>query len=614
MAAVTPEIVAVLVVTLAALVLFATEPVRLDVTAIGIMVTLMLFEPATEPLAAVGLLSEPLSLLEKPIDGVSGFSSTATIVILSMFILSEGIRRTGFIEIVTKQVSRVGDGERRQLGGIMGIVTPISGFIGNTAAVAILIPMVNDLADESGNSPSKLLIPLSYAAMFGGTLTLIGTSSNVLASEIAAREEFLGHPFSMFQFTHVGLIISLVGGLYLLTIGRRLLPERIDPSENATEAGMSEYMTEVIVPESSSLVGRSVRELLVDTDLDVDLLHLVRGGDYLKPLGPRTIQVGDVFGVRADREMLADLVADDDLALAPEANLDGVDLAPNDETSLVELVVTRSSSLAGQTLESVGFHRRYGSPAFALRQGREVIRKRMDHSPIRHGDSLLVQATPTGVKRFNDDTDFIVGQAIDRPAFRESKIPIAVGIVVVVVLLATLKIASMMVAALTGALLMVLTGCLDPSEVYDAVQWDIIFLIAGVIPLGLAMENTGAAVLIAEMLAESARFLPPIAVLGLFYLVTALLTNIISNQASIVLMAPVAFEAAVRIGSEPTSFILAVMFAGSTAFTTPIGYQTNLLVYNPGGYRFSDYVRVGAPLQLLLAVVTTACIAVFWGV
>lgn len=613
MVTVTPDVVVILAVTFVALVLFAVEPVRIDVIAIGLMVTLLLLEPATEPIASLGVLSAPISVFDDPVQGVSGFSSTATIVILSMFILSEGIRRTGCIETVTRVAAEyTGDDERRQLGATIGIVTPVSGAIGNTAAVAILIPMVKDLASRGGNSPSKLLLPLSYASMFGGTLTLIGTSTNVVASEIAARDAFLGRGFSMFEFTHLGIIVSLVGGLYLFTVGRQRLPERVEPMD-ATTATTNEYVTDVVVPSGSALVGRSIDAVIEDTGVDAELLHLVREEEIIQSLGSQTVEPGDVIGLRTDRETLADLIDDDDLALAPETTVEGVELEPLDERPLVELVVAYGSSLTGATLNSVGFYQRYGSPAFALRQGGADIRERIDNRPIRSGDSLLVQATPAGIDRF-DDADFVVGRAIDRPTFRPSKTPIAVGIVALVVLLATVKTVPMMVAALTGALLMVLSGCLEPSEVYDAIDWEVIFLIAGVLPLGIALENTGTTALIAALVVESATYLPTIAVLGLFYLTTAVLTNIISNQASVVLMVPVAAETAVGINSEPISFIIAVMFAASTAFTTPIGYQTNLLVYDHGGYQFSDFVRVGAPLQLLLGLVSTLCIAVFWGV
>ena len=284
------------------------------------------------------------------------------------------------------------------------------------------------------------------------------------------------------------------------------------------------------------------------------------------------------------------------------------------ERSLVEVVVAPRSSLVGETLASTNFRDRYDATVLALRRGPEYIRKRMEDAELQVGDTLLVQATADSISRLNVNRDFIVAQEIERPDYRESKILLAVGIVAAVVAVAALDVLPIMVSALAGALVMVLTGVLKPPEVYDAVEWDVIFLLADVIPLGIAMEETGAANLIADLLVLSADFLPAIAVLGLFYVVTAVLTNIVSNNASVVLMIPVAAEAAAQLGANAFAFVLAVTFAASTAFMTPVGYQTNLFVYGPGGYKFTDYVRVGGPLQLLFAVVTTAGIAAIWGV
>jgi di/tricarboxylate transporter len=606
----TPSIVVVFLVILAALVLFATEPVPIDITAIGIMVALMVLEPWTEV---------------SPAEGVSGFASSATVTVLAMFILSYGVQRTGAVQILGRKIAAfTKDDEDRQLGATIGVVGSISGFINNTAAVAILMPMVTDLAHEGKTSPSKLLLPLSYASMFGGTITLIGTSTNILASDLAAR---LGaqnpevYPelgaFSMFEFTSLGILVSIVGAAYLMTVGRWLTPARIPVREDLTEEfELEEYLTEVVVTDDSPLVGRTVADALADTAFDVDLVQLIRDGQsFGEPLGQKQIQAEDIFALRTDRETLLDLTDAEGLRLLPDVDVDDEELAGEDaERSLVEVVIAPRSSLVGETLASANFRDRYDATVLALRRGPEYIRKRMDHAELQVGDTLLVQATPDSISRLNVNRDFIVAQEIDRPDYRESKIPLAVGIVGAVVTVAALNVLPIMVSALAGALVMVLTGVLKPPEVYDAVEWDVIFLLAGVIPLGIAMEETGAADLIADLLVMSAEFLPAIAVLGLFYVVTAVLTNIVSNNASVVLMIPVAAEAANQLGANAFSFVLAVTFAASTAFMTPVGYQTNLFVYGPGGYKFTDYVRVGAPLQLLFAVATTLGIAAIWGV
>jgi di/tricarboxylate transporter len=588
----------------AALVLFATEPVPIDITAIGLMVALILLGPD----GILDLTGVAVS------DGLSGFASTATITVLAMFILSDGVQRTGVVQLLgAKIVGFTRGSETRQLGATIGVVGPLSGFINNTAAVAILLPMVTDLAHEGGTSPSKLLMPLSYASMFGGTLTLSGTSTNILASELAV--EFIGRSFGMFEFTAVGLLVSAAGTIYLMTVGRYLVPERIRPREDLTEEfGMSEYLTEVIVREDSPVVGQTVGEAISATDFDVDIVQLIRGESvFLEPLGQKSIREGDIFAVRTDRDTLVDLLDAEGFDLLP-TSVEEADLeAAEPEQNLIEVVVAPGSSLVGESLASANFRQRYDATVLALRRGPAVINQRMDHIPLRVGDTLLIQAGSESIERLSNNRQFILAAEVERTQYRRSKMPVAVGIVAAVVGVAALTPLSIVVAALAGALAMVLTGCLAPGEIYDAVQWDVIFLLAGVIPLGIALQRTGGAALVADTLVATAGALPAVAVLALLYLVTAGLTNVISNNAAVVLMIPVAAEAAVGVGANTLAFLMAVTFAASTAFMTPVGYQTNLFVYGPGGYRFTDYLRAGTPLQLLFAMVTTVGIWAVFG-
>ena len=604
-----------------ALALFATEAVPVDITAISVMVALMLIEPVTATLADAGL-GETIHVLHEPGDGVSplsqglsGFASTATITVLAMFILSDGVQRTGIVQILgTKISSLTGDSETKQLGATVGLVGPISGFINNTAAVAILLPMVTNIAHEGKTSPSKLLLPLSYASMFGGTLTLIGTSTNILASQLSA--ELLDHPFGMFEFTVLGVIVTVVGTVYLMTVGRWLVPGRIPVQDELTdEFEMGEYLTEVAVREDSPIIGQTVQEAIAATEFDVDVIQLIRDRrTFLEPLDQKTVQAGDVFAIRTDRDTLVDLIDTDGLDLVPDVEVGDEELErAGDRQNLIELVVAPGSSLVSETLASANFRQRYDATVLALRRGRTLIRQRLDRVKLKVGDTLLVQATVDSIDRLNRNRDFIVAQEVQRPDFRRSKIPVAVGIVAAVVGVAALTQIHIVISALAGALAMVLTGCLRPTELYDAVQWDVIFLLAGVIPLGVALQATGGADLLADLFVLAAPGFPAIIVLGLMYVLTALLTNIISNNASVVLMIPVAVEAAQQLGANAFAFVLAVTFAASTAFMTPVGYQTNLLVYGPGGYRFTDYLKVGAPLQAIFAVVTTLGIAFFWG-
>ncbi len=622
--AVPPAMAFVFALILVTLLLFAWEPVPVDITAIGVMVALLLAAALSQTAADWGLLDAPVLILRDSADqsiavamerGLSGFANAATITVLAMFVLSEGVRRTGIIQRLGAWISGItGEDEGRQLGATIGLVGPISGFINNTAAVAILLPMVRDLAHRGRTSPSKLLMPLSFASMFGGMLTVIGTSTNILASQLSGR--LLGRPINMFEFTHLGAILLILGSIYLLTVGRWLVPARIDPREDLTEEfGMQDYLTEVVVRADSPLIGQTVRQGIAESDFDVDVIQLIRDDEvFLEPLGRKQIAAGDTFALRTDRETLVDLLDVEGLDIVPDVAVTESELeAAEGGQNLVELVVAPGSDLVGNTLATANFRHRYDATVLAIRRGGELVHDRMDRVSLRVGDALLVQGSNQSIERLNANPDLIVAQTIERPDVRRSKVPIALGIVAAVVFAAGFTPVPIVAAALTGALAMVVTGCLDPPEVYDAVQWDIIFLLAGVIPLGIALERTGGADLIADGLVSVAPGLPPIMVLGLLYVVTALLTNVISNNASVVLMIPVAVQAATTLDANAFAFVLGVTFAASTAFMTPVGYQTNLFVYGPGGYRFTDYIRVGAPLQAMFAVVTTIGIALFWG-
>ncbi|AGN01697.1 arsenite transport protein [Salinarchaeum sp. Harcht-Bsk1] len=629
-------------IVLAALVLFVWEPVPIDVTAIAVLVALVALGDWTE-----------LTIEE----GLSGFSSPATIAVLAMFILSEGIRRTGLVSVIGREIAdRYGNSPIKQLGAVLGLAGGTAGFINNTPVVAVMIPMVDELADRTGTSPSKLLMPVSFAAMMGGTLTLIGTSTNLLASDVYAQLGPQYDAFSMFEFTALGVLVLAVGSVYLFLVAPRLIPERVPAREPLTEEfEMTEYLTEVVVRGDSTFVGDTVEGCLAELDVDADIVQLVRtDAAFSEPLARKTIQADDVLVLRTDRESLVTIIEHEGLELAPDARKGdaapptvGADAASVDDDALeelveealevedvtdelltaddeaveavddqrlVEVVIAPDSRLVGETLESLHFRQRYDASVLAIRRGGEIIHARMDERSLRAGDTLLVQATEETVSRLAIDREFIVAGEFDLPQYREEKLPIALGIVAAVVAIAGLGIASIALSALAGVVAMVVTRCLRPGEVYDAVDWNVVVLLAGLLPLGLAMEQTGAAAFLAGHVVQSAGGLTPILLLGVFYLLTAVLTNVVSNNASVVLLIPVAVDVAVATGADPFAFAIAVTFAASTAFMTPMGYQTNLMVYGPGGYRFMDFVRVGAPLQLLLAVVTVLGIWGIWGV
>ncbi|WP_435075125.1 SLC13 family permease [Halorubrum sp. HHNYT27] len=603
----TTEILLVFAVVAVALVLFVAEPIPIDITAVGVMVALVALEPWTRV---------------DPVTGVGGFASSATLTVLAMFVLSEGIRQSGLINRIGLWIAeRFGESPSKQLLAVLGLAGGTAGFINNTPVVAIMIPMVSTISEKTGVSPSRLLMPISFMSMLGGMLTLIGTSTNVLASDVSAR--LLDHPFSMFEFTRLGAVVLLTGGAYLAIAGPYLLPERVRFDEELIdEFGMAEYLTEVVVRGDSPFVGQTVRRSIETLDIDADIVQLVRGTRaFTEPLGPKEIREGDVLVLRTDQESLMTLVDAEGLDLAPDATVSEAQLTTDTEAleaeteqNLVEVIISPEAPFVGETLETLGFRERYDATVLAIRRGGRVIHVRMDERPLRAGDTLLLQATEKTIRRFGNDRNFVVGGRLTRRDFRTEKIPVALGIVAAVIAVAALNVVPIFVSALGGIVAMVGTGCVKPNEVYSSVDWSVIFLLAGLIPLGVAMERTGAAAWLADVVVSFSGGLDAVVVLGLFYLFTALVTNVISNNASVVLMIPVAIDTAEAIGADPFSFVLAVTFAASTAMLTPIGYQTNLMVYGPGGYAFTDFFRLGAPLQALLTVVTTLGIAFFWGV
>jgi di/tricarboxylate transporter len=639
---VSPDVFVVLAVVAAALALFVLQPVSIDTTAIALMVALILLGPWT------GV---------SPEEGVSGFSNPATLTVLAMFILSEGVRQTGVIQILTQKMeSFAGDSEFRQLLATVGLSGPSAGFVNNTPIVAVLIPAVTNLARKTGTSPSKLLIPLSFASMMGGTLTVIGTSTNLLASDIWAQIGPTGEPFSLFEFTQLGAVVLAVGIVYLLTAGRYLTPARITAEGSPTDQfGMADYLTDVVVHEDSDLVGSQVRELRRG-DLDLDVFQIVRDGrTIVRGLPNERIGAGDVLSVRASQETLEQVIENEHLVLLPElrdaaadedeplpegfvperhawnrplpaadanpaadeseedgegGNAEGSDT--DVETSLTEVVLL-PGPWSNRRDGVGGFEREFDATVLAIRRGNEVIRQRLRDVDLQAGDVLLVQTSADVLDRLRADTNVVVSSDGRWEEFDRRQIPIALGIVGGVVGLAALEYLPIMVSALTGVVAMLFSGILRPADAYEAVDWDVIFLLAGVIPLGIAFEASGTADLIATGIVAGSAVLPPIAMLATFYLGTAIITEMVSNNASVVLMLPIAVEVAGQLGVNAFAFALAVTFAASTPLLSPVGYQTNLMVYGPGGYKFTDFARVGAPLQLILTVVTTAGIAFFWG-
>ena len=583
-----------------ALVLFVTEVLPLDETAIAIMVMLVVLEPWMQV---------------TPEQGISGFANPATLTILAMFVLSEGVRRTGILRNLGRRLAGLtGDSEGKQLAATVGLAGGAAGLVNNTPVVAMLMPVVSDLADRTGTSVSKLLIPLSYAAMLGGMLTVVGTSASLVASDLTDQLLARG-PIGMFEFTLLGVLVLFTGAVYLLTVARVLLPDRIQPDTPLIDRfELSEYVSEVVVTAGSSLEGATVREAFEALEGDVLVLQIIRHGRVMPgPYANRMLRAGDVLRVRTDRDTLVVGMEEGDLEIASPSTDDREGPPEDDPHQLVEVILLPGSPLIGESLTSTRFRQRYDATVLAMRRHGRIHNQPLSNVRLRGGDTLLVQATEEAVGRLGNNRNFVVTQEVAQSDVRTAKTPVALAIVGAVVALPALDVLPIVITAIGGIVAMVLTGCLRPTELYEAVDWNVIFLLAGIIPLGIDLEQTGGAAFLATLVVPLAGVAPMTVFAGLFYMMTTLVTEFITNIGSVVLMLPVAVDVAHQTGANPFAFVLLVTFAASSSLMTPIGYQTNLMVFNQGGYRFSDFLRVGVPLQLLLAVVTAVGIGIGWG-
>jgi len=577
--------------------MFIIEPISIDLIALSVPVLLVILRPWT------GVTPE---------QAISGFSSSATITIGAMFVLSTGVERSGVVNVMGERImSMTGEEKRNQLVLIILISGFVAGLINNTPVVALFIPMVMTIANRSGNSPSKYLIPLSYAAMMGGMLTLIGTSSNIVADEIVRGQ--LGRGYSMFEFTHLALIALIIGAIYLIFFASRFIPARIDPEVELTEEfEMDRYLTEVVIKEDSSIVGMTVEEALESLDYDIDIVQLIRNDQkFFEPLQNKIIRAGDRFVITSDHESLIQVIKGRAFFFFyfSQEELE----ARQENQKLVKLVVPHGSFLVGQTLKDVNFQERYQTTILAIRQEEELKHTKLEDIVMQPGAVLLLTAGPETLQRLRTNRNFIISGEIDYSGYRTDKITTSLTILFSVIALAALDILPIVISALGGVIAMVISGSLKPWEVYEAVNWHVIFLLSGLIPLGIAMENTGTAEFAAEQIMRLEGMLAPVAILILFYLMTVGIANLVGNNVSVILMLPIAIDAAAKLGLNPFAFALTVTFAASSAFLTPIGYQTNLMVYGPGGYRFFDFFKVGLPLQVIFTVLIPVLVALFWG-
>lgn len=544
-------------------------------------------------------------------DILAGFANPAPFTVICMFVLSAALERTGVIEDLGDRVARLARlSPAAALAVLMGGVAALSAFVNNTPVVVVLTPLVISFAHGLGQPASRFLIPLSYAAVMGGSATLIGTSTNLVVDGVARR---LGlDAFSIFEITWVGVPITLVGILYMTVVGRRLLPSRDTLYELLPDPNRRQFLAEVLVPLGSPLVGRTLEETGLAKKLDVRVIDVLRED---RPLGARAtstpLEPGDRILLRTEASNLLELREQGDVVLGSDGAHALEPIAAH-QTVLMEGIVGPNSRWVGRRLSSLNLQRRFGVTIVAIHRQNENLRGNFDDTRLQFGDTLLLEGPPEAFRQLFDD-QFLIGLTAPtvRP-FRRDRQWVALAAIAAVVVGATVGIAPIEALALVGVVTVILLGCIEPDDAYQSIAWSVVVLIYGMLALGHAMETSGAAAMLVRGLVDLVAGLGPWGVLACVYFLTVAITEIMSNNATAILMTPIAVTLAHELGLDPRPFVVAVMVAASNGYATPIGYQTNTFVYAAGNYRFRDFVVVGLPLDIVIGITAVLVIPLVW--
>lgn len=576
----------------------------------------------TALLALLGLL---VTGVLTPREAFLGFSHPATISVAAVLVLSAAIERTGVLTLVARRVLEpIGKSELRLTVVIMLLIGGLSAFINNTAAVAIFIPVVLDVCRRTGASPGRILMPMAHAATIGGMCTLVGTSTNLVAHEFALNQGLSG--FSMFEFGKVGLPMLLVGFAYMLFIGRRFLPNS-QQSEQNSPMNAGYYLAEIILQPDSPWIGREISAANFERDHDAELTDIIRQGKALN-LGQHELRFAssDSLRIRGSLEKVLALSAQEGLELhrptqtrAPQIPNKTKQIELSDQTDntdgskllLAEVVVLTTSGLIGQTLKSVRFAERFDTVVLALRR-RGNLQGSPSTVPLHAGDVLVVEGTTDTIKALADTQGFLVIGTPPHVEQRAGKLILTLVTLLAVIVVVSIGLAPIVTAATAGCAVLMLTGCLRPREAYQAIDLSLVFLLAGSLALGLALEKTGMTELLAKGLAGLSGYTGPYLVLFGFFIVSVIISELMSNSGTVALLGPMALSVAAQMGINPMALLVAVTFGSSAAFAMPIGYQTSLMIYGPGGYSFKDFIRMGIALDLILAALALWLIPHFW--
>jgi di/tricarboxylate transporter len=572
-----------------AVALFASEKLRFDVVGVTVLGLLLAF----------GILT--------PAEGLSGFSNEATVVVAAMFALNAGVVGTGGLDPLIRVLSRIRKPWLLTF-AILVVVCPLGAFVKNTALVATFLPVVLGVCARSKTSPARVLMPMSYAAQMGGVCTLLGTSSNLLTNSIAVEHGL--HPFGVFEFGRLGVPLALAGIVYLMLIGRWLLPKHIDV-EFVDDLALGKFVTELKVMPGSPLIGQPIGATSFSQKYGVHVLELLRGEQRLWAPRDHVLKQDDVLIARGDWERLDEFKQAQKLEIATVVESDAGAKA-GERRMLIEAMVAPGARLVGDTLDKVDFPWNYKATVLAVQRRGAILREALRQTRLQVGDTLMLLVDEDALAHLRRASGLVV--LSERGDTRQSrrKAPIAIAIVVAVVAIAGMGWLPIVVSALIGCAAMALTGCFNFDDVYESIDWQVIVLLGSILPLGIALDKTGLAQHVVDAGMSLVGNHGPLAALLMVYLLTAVLTEMMGHNPSVVLMAPIAISVAHALHAQPVPFVITVAFAAATSFATPVGYPTNTMVYNAGSYKFTDFMKVGIPLIAIFCALSMLLIPRLW--
>lgn len=586
----------VLILMVLAFIGFMREKIPADVVALLCMAALLL--------TGILTVGETLSV----------FANSAPITVAALFVLSAALERTGAIDVVGRFITNVARKGSPNIALVlmMAALVIMSGFMNNTPVVLILIPVVIRLAKVIDVAPSKLLIPLSYVTVMGGMTTMIGTSTNIVVDGVAVRHGL--EPFSMFEITGAGLLFTAAGVIYIALAGPLLLPVRETLAAMLPDQKERRFVSQILIPLNSDLIGKTIAETGFTVEKGFTVIDVFREGVSLRAnLKEIALAAGDRIVLRSPVSEMLTLKEAGNVAIGSRGGSQSAfEPVQTTETVVMEGVIGPNSRLIGRRLAGLGLARLYGVYVLAIHRRGENMAQQMNELRFDVGDTVLLEGPPRGLREmFDEGLLNNLTESSDR-AIRRDKAPVAIAAVVMVMGLAAIDLMPIAGLALIAATAVIAFGCLDHQEAYQSIRWDLLMLIFGTLALGMALEKTGAAAVVVNFLMSIAGGLGPMGMFILVYVFTSVLTEVMSNNATAILVTPIAIGLAHQIGVDPRPFVVAVMFASSLAFATPIGYQTNLLVYRAGGYKFMDFVVFGLPLNVIMVVMAGLVIPIFW--